>query len=83
MTLLPDGVYCLFLCIGYVPAEPITPPIDTFCTVYRQQVLTQEELNATLNLPRKLRDRMQTNDLYYLCKCQGWSADECQKIPPK
>ncbi len=79
MTLLSSGIYCFVFCIGSVaPAKPVPAP-DTFCSVYRQQVTSAQEFEAIRTLPRSLRDKMQGNDLYYMCKCQGWDAPECQK----
>lgn len=79
MTLPSDGIYCFIFCIGSVQAPEQTPVPDTFCSVYKQQVLTQTELDAVKSLPKNLRDRMQANDLLYLCRCESWSAPECQK----
>jgi hypothetical protein len=79
---MSNGVFCFIVCFGSVADQAATPPPDTFCAVYQRQVLTQDELNAILKLPRHLRDRLQYNDLHYLCRCQGWESTECKSTQP-
>ena len=80
MIPLSSGITCFIVCFGHIPASKPIPAPDTFCSVYRRQVLTNEDLNSISALPRTLRDRMQANDLYYMCKCRNWSAPECRKL---
>lgn len=74
-----EGVWCFIICFG---VSGQSPPVvaDTYCRSYRQTVLTQEELKQVMKLPRSVRDRIQGNDLDYLCRCKGLGIKECQRI---
>jgi hypothetical protein len=80
VTLLTSGIVCFVFCFGEVTAPKKTPPVNSFCTVYNRQIITAEDYEAIKDVPRSVRDRMQANDLYYLCKCKGWDGPECQKM---
>jgi len=69
-----DGVWCFIVCFGIAPAKVAPPrpiPIDTYCQTYRRIVLNKQELEDVLKMPRNLRNRIQGNDLDYLCRCQN------------
>lgn len=75
-----NGIYCFLFCFGSIQGAKPVPSPDTFCSVYRRQVLNHDDLTAINTLPRPIRNRMQANDLYYMCKCQKWGAPECRKV---
>ena len=72
------GVWCFIICFGATEA-PSAPPVDSFCTNYERVVTTPEELALVLKLPRAMRDRMQGNELEYLCRCRGLKDVACTK----
>ena len=69
-----EGVYCFILCFGFLSGDAKAAPVDTFCQTYTRVVVNKSELDDVLKLPRKLRDRIQGNDLDYLCRCAGWNT---------
>ena len=68
--------WCIIFCFGM--SKP-TPPVQTYCQSYVQTVQKRDELEAILKLPRHLRNRIQGNDLDYLCRCKGFKDAACQK----
>lgn len=70
------SVTCFFFCFGTVE-QPKQIPLSDFCQRYERQVLTQKDLAEIKKLPRELRDRMQGNDLDYLCLCKRWNNPAC------
>jgi hypothetical protein len=75
---MSEGVWCFIVCFGVL--HPTEPPVtvDTFCQSYQPVVMTKAELDQVLRLDRKLRDRIQGNDLDYLCRCKGWQDKACR-----
>jgi hypothetical protein len=71
------SVVCFVVCFGSTDALPVAPPISDFCTRYERQVLTREDVTALKTLPRRLRDRVQGNDLDYACQCLHWKSRRC------
>lgn len=71
-----EGIVCFILCFGSIEAKV---PIQTYCQSYVQTVQKRDELEAILKLPRHLRNRIQGNDLDYLCRCRGLKDKACQK----
>lgn len=72
-----EGIVCFLLCFGSIPA--FKAPLETYCQSYVQTVQKREELEAILKLPRHLRNRIQGNDLDYLCRCRGLKDAACQR----
>lgn len=52
-------------------------PVEDFCERYERQVLSEEEAEQIMQLPRALRDRIQGNELDYLCQCRQWNNPIC------
>jgi hypothetical protein len=48
-----------------------------FCQNYRRVILTRFELESIRNAPRTVRNRIQANDLTYLCRCEGFRSPLC------
>ena len=69
------GIVCLVVCFGTVD----TPNVGTsdFCQRYERQVITKEDAEAVKKLPRRIRDRIQGNELDYLCQCLKWTNKAC------
>jgi hypothetical protein len=70
------GVWCFIVCFGSLGQPPV--PVDTYCQTYQQVVRKREELGEVTKLSRPIRDRIQGNDLDYLCRCKGLRIKECQ-----
>ena len=70
-----EGIVCFILCFG---SMNITSPVQTYCQSYVRTVQKRDELEAILKLPRHLRNRIQGNDLHYLCRCKGLKDKACQ-----
>jgi hypothetical protein len=70
-----DGVWCFVFCFGVTTPLPAPTVLDSYCQSYQRVVLSTAELEQVKKLDRKLRDRIQGNDLDYLCRCKGWSQD--------
>lgn len=73
-----EGVWCFIVCFGWTPPERV--PVDSFCKVYERVVLKKEELEVVRKLPRALKDRLQSNELLYLCRCKGWKDQVCKSL---
>jgi len=71
------GVTCFLICFGSIDDTP-RAPVSDFCKRYERQVLTWQELEQIRKLPRNLRDRVQGNDLDYLCQCLKWKSARCR-----
>lgn len=71
-----EGIVCFILCFGSMQPNPA---LQTYCQSYVRTVQKKEELEAILTLPRHLRNRIQGNDLDYLCRCKGLKDVACQK----
>lgn len=71
------GVWCFILCFGSIEAEK-PKVVDSYCSSYSQVVRSAEDLGWVKNLPRVVRDRMQGNDLEYLCRCRRLGIKACQ-----
>lgn len=69
------AVTCFVICFG---SEDQGPAVDTFCQTYTQVVTSVSELSEVKKLPRALRDRIQGNDLDYLCRCLKWKDQSCR-----
>lgn len=50
---------------------------DTFCREYRRIVLTRQDLASIRAASRSVRNRIQANDLNYLCRCEGFRSPLC------
>jgi hypothetical protein len=74
---MKEGIVCFILCFGIYRGEQ-PGPVDSFCQTYVQTVTSRAELDAVKRLPRQLRDRIQGNDLDYLCRCLNWKDPTCQ-----
>jgi hypothetical protein len=48
-----------------------------FCRDYRRIILTRSEYESIRNTPRAVRNRIQANDLLYLCRCEGFRSPLC------
>jgi hypothetical protein len=72
------GVVCFIICFGQIDGTERAAPTSDFCQRYERQVLNKEELAAMMALPRALRDRIQGNELDYLCECLGWKDKVCK-----
>ena len=71
------GVWCFVVCFGfYHPQPPVVT--DSYCQTYRRVVSTKQELGEIMKLPRSIRDKMQGNDLDYLCRCLKWKNPVCR-----
>lgn len=74
MTLL--GVWCFVVCFGNDDFADKPPQVlDTYCQSYHRVVKDSKELEHLTKLPQALRDRIQKNELEFLCRCQGWGSD--------
>lgn len=72
------GLWCFLLCFG--SSEPTkVSAVDSFCTSYRRVVETKEDLDQVLKLSRALRDKIQGNDLEYLCRCKNAQITACEQ----
>jgi putative lipase involved disintegration of autophagic bodies len=54
----------------------------SFCREYHRIVLTRDDLAQIRGIPRTLRDRIQANDLNYLCRCEGFRSAWCNGVLP-
>jgi hypothetical protein len=77
-----EGVWCFIVCVGFANPSVKPIPVDTYCSVYRQTVINRDELSEIMKLPRNIRDRIQGNDLYHLCRCKNPKAKACASISP-
>lgn len=73
------GVWCFVVCFGADSPEETSIALDTFCQTYQQVVRDTRELESILKLNRTMRNRIQGNDLEFLCRCQGWKSDPQKK----
>lgn len=48
-----------------------------FCAEYRRIVLTRSDLASIRGASRTVRNRIQVNDLNYLCRCEGFRSPLC------
>ena len=71
------GVVCFLFCFGSVE-DLKQVPVQDFCKRYERQVLTRDEVEHIKKLPRNLRDKIQGNDLDYLCQCRKWDSPRCK-----
>jgi len=71
-------VVCFIVCFGTSFSGGANAPTDTFCQTYSQIVTSQVELDAVRRLPRAVRDRIQGNDLDFLCRCLNWKDSTCR-----
>lgn len=71
-----NDLWCFIICFGSTQVT-LPPSVDTFCATYQRVVLTKEELDKVKTLPRAMRDRIQGNDLEYLCRCEGYKHTLC------
>lgn len=73
------GVWCFIVCFGFM--EPAKPKIvDAYCQTYIQVIRTAGEIEHVKGLPRAIRDKIQGNDLEYLCRCKGSGIKACQRV---
>lgn len=69
------AITCFIICFGETDTQNVGT--SDFCQRYERQVITQEDAEAVKQLPRKLRDRIQGNELDYLCQCLHWENKAC------
>lgn len=75
------GVWCFVVCFGSDSSDDQAPmALDTFCQTYQQVVRDTKELSQILRVDRTVRNRIQGNDLEFLCRCQGWKNDPQKKV---
>lgn len=55
------------------------PSIKDYCQRYERIVLTPDEKKQVQSLVPQLRQRIQGNDLDYLCGCTNFKHPVCQK----
>jgi hypothetical protein len=73
-----NDLWCFIICFG--TTQVVLPAsVDTFCTTYQQVVITKEDLDRAKALPRAMRDRLQGNELEYLCRCKGYKHNMCEE----
>lgn len=78
---IPEGIWCFLFCFGF--AQPASPKIiDAYCQTYVQVVKSPDDLEKIKAMPRVMRDRVQGNDLEYLCRCKGWKDKACGLTTP-
>jgi hypothetical protein len=65
--MLKGGIVCFIFCFGFTGEDEI--PTSDFCQRYERQVITREDVDNLKKLPRHLRDRIQGNEVDYLCQC--------------
>lgn len=75
---MPEGIVCFLLCFGSIGGP--TAPVNSYCQRYERTVRTKAEAIEIMKLPRSMRDRVQGNDLDYLCNCLGWKDAACQRV---
>ena len=75
-----EGVWCFIICFGTATAEAPKAPVDTFCQSYRRVVLKKGEVPEVMKLSRGLRDRLQGNELEYMCRCLQWKDKVCRTV---
>lgn len=75
---MENTIWCFIICFGSATTAPAERPIDSYCSSYQQVVLSHAELELILRLPRPLRDKIQGNELEYLCRCKGWKDEACR-----
>lgn len=71
------SVVCFIMCFGSIE-QPKPIPLSDFCQRYERQVLSQRDLDEVKKLPRDLKNRLQGNDLDYLCLCKKWDNPACR-----
>ena len=77
--MLKSSIVCFVVCFG--SSELTThAPMSDFCERYERQIITEEDVEAIRALPKRLRDRIQGNELDYLCQCQKWKNPACDSI---
>lgn len=69
-----EGI-CILFCFSLT--EPPRAPVSDFCERYERQVLTDDDAERLMELPRALRDRIQGNEVDYLCQCRQWNNPIC------
>lgn len=74
------GMVCFIFCFGFTEPAALTPPVDSFCRMYEQQILTKADATATKALSPSAQRRVQGNDLVYLCRCKGFKDPLCQTV---
>jgi hypothetical protein len=60
--------------------RPRVRVVDSFCSSYRRIVLTRRDLSEIRATSRPIRDRIQANDLNYLCRCEGFRSSLCNGL---
>lgn len=73
------AITCFIFCFGTSDAPARQAPVDSFCSRYEKQVITREDLEEIRKLPRRIRDRIQGNEVDYRCDCEGWNNPICQE----
>ena len=79
---MTEGVWCFIICFGAATSasEAMKGPNDTFCHSYRQVVLSKGEIKEVMKLNKRLRVRLQGNELEYMCRCLGWKDKSCNTL---
>lgn len=72
-----NDLWCFIICFGTTQVS-LPPSVDTFCATYQQVVISKEDLDKVKLLPREARDRLQGNELEYLCRCKEYKHSLCE-----
>lgn len=75
-----EGIVCFIICFGTSQPAPVTPATDTYCATYEQIVRSKDDLSVVKGLPKEVRNRIQGNDLDYLCNCKGLGSAACRSV---
>ena len=70
-------IWCFIVCFGSSQVA-LPPSVDSFCATYQQVVTSKEDLEKVKLLPRATRDRLQSNELEYLCRCKEYKHALCE-----
>lgn len=73
---MQSEIWCFIVCFGMASVSQPSS-VDSFCSTYVQIVRSKEELDKVKLLPRAMRDRVQGNDLEYLCRCTEFKSKLC------
>jgi hypothetical protein len=66
-----------------VPGPPATPvAIDSYCSIYQRVQQNAADSKSVKQTTREVQSRINKNDLYYRCTCEGWTDPVCQ-VPPR
>jgi hypothetical protein len=54
--------------------------VNGWCQNYRKVILTRGDLVSLRSAARNVRNRIQANDLTYLCLCEGFNHPLCGQV---